>query len=233
MVDAAPTAPKSTTQYAFQKPDMLPADMIAALGVESAQCERCDHACHATQTVSGGGPANARLKIVGEQPGDREDIEGRVIAGPAGEVFDAALDEAKLSRKDLYITNAVKPFHSTPKGKNRIHMTPKITHIDQCRWWLNAQRELVKPALTLAMGTVRRDHSTSERTMTPDRQPILPLDASTAIRELGVVRSEGRKRRSPDRMKQTRKVCFGRPSTDNSRAHRIPDTCKSKMDRID
>jgi DNA polymerase len=131
---------------------LSPADALAALRRKAARCELCDHACHATQTVFGEGPLDARLMVVGEQPGDREDIAGRPFVGPAGEVFDAALGEAGLARGDLYLTNAVKHFRFTPKGKKRLHQPPRVGHIDHCRWWLKAERELVKPRLTLAMG---------------------------------------------------------------------------------
>jgi len=152
MVEAAPTAPKRLAEYAFTEPDLPPGDALAALRRDAAGCALCDHACHATQTVFGEGSLDAPLMVVGEQPGDREDIAGRPFIGPAGEVFDAALAEAGLSRADLYVTNAVKHFRFTPKGKKRLHQSPKISHIDQCRWWLKAERTLVKPKVTLAMG---------------------------------------------------------------------------------
>jgi len=152
MVEAAPTPPKRLADYAFAEPDLPPGDTLAALRREAAGCALCDHACHATQTVFGEGPLDAPLMVVGEQPGDREDIAGRPFIGPAGEVFDAALAEAGLSRDDLYITNAVKHFRFTPRGKQRIHQSPKVSHIDNCRWWLKAERKLVKPKVTLAMG---------------------------------------------------------------------------------
>ncbi len=152
MVAAAPTSPKHLADYAFAEPTLRPGDTLAALRREAAGCALCDHACHATQTVFGEGPLDARLMVVGEQPGDREDIEGRPFIGPAGALFEAALAEAGLSRDDLYLTNAVKHFRFTPKGKTRLHQSPKIGHIDQCRWWLKAERTLIKPRVTLAMG---------------------------------------------------------------------------------
>ena len=152
MVDAAPTPPKRLAEYAFAEPDLPPGDALAALRREAAGCALCDHACHATQTVFGEGPLDAPLMVVGEQPGDREDLAGRPFIGPAGEMFDAALHDAGLTRADLYVTNAVKHFRFTPKGKQRIHQSPKVSHIDHCRWWLKAERKLVKPKVTLAMG---------------------------------------------------------------------------------
>jgi DNA polymerase len=152
MVEAAPTVPKREADYAFAEPELPPADALAALRQRASACALCDHACHATQTVFGEGALDARLMVVGEQPGDREDIAGRPFIGPAGEVFDTALAEAGLSRNALYVTNAVKHFRFTPKGKKRIHQAPRVGHIDHCRWWLDAERRLVKPDVTLAMG---------------------------------------------------------------------------------
>lgn len=152
MVEAAPTVPKREADYAFTEPGLPPSDAFASLKREASLCARCDHACHATQTVFGEGPATASLMIVGEQPGDREDIAGRPFFGPAGQLFDAALAEANLARDTLYLTNAVKHFRFTPKGKRRIHQPPRVGHIDHCRWWLEAERRLIKPRFTLAMG---------------------------------------------------------------------------------
>ncbi len=152
MVEAAPTPAKRLADYAYPEPDLPPDDALAALRREAAGCAVCDHACHATQTVFGEGPLDAAIMVVGEQPGDREDIAGRPFVGPAGEVFHAALAEAGLSRDDLYLTNAVKHFRFIPRGKQRLHQSPKVGHIDQCRWWLKAERKLVRPKVTLAMG---------------------------------------------------------------------------------
>ena len=127
---------------------------MTVLRQEAATCARCDHACHATQTVFGEGPADAKLMIVGEQPGDLEDIAGRPFVGPAGAIFDQALEEVGLSREKIYLTNAVKHFRFTPKGKKRLHQSPRVSHIDHCRWWLDAERQLIRPRLTLALGAI-------------------------------------------------------------------------------
>jgi DNA polymerase len=152
MVEAAPTEPKRLATYAYPEPDLPPGDALADLRRKASACALCDHACHATQTVFGEGPVDATLMVVGEQPGDLEDIAGRPFVGPAGTLFDEALEEAGLSREAIYVTNAVKHFRFTPKGKKRIHQSPKVSHIDHCRWWLKAERRLVKPRVTLAMG---------------------------------------------------------------------------------
>lgn len=152
MVEAAPTAPKRLADYAFADADPVPGDALATLRKQASACALCDHACHATQTVFGEGPQDAELMIVGEQPGDLEDIAGRPFVGPAGQLFDEAVEEAGLSRDALYVTNAVKHFRFTPKGKKRLHQSPKVGHIEHCRWWLKAERQLIQPRLTLAMG---------------------------------------------------------------------------------
>jgi uracil-DNA glycosylase len=122
------------------------------LGPALQACRRCPLWCDATQGVSGAGPRAARLMIVGEQPGDQEDLEGRPFVGPAGAVLEAALAEAGLDRADAYITNAVKHFKHTPRGKRRIHQTPVTSEISACRWWLDAERRLIKPKVILALG---------------------------------------------------------------------------------
>lgn len=115
-------------------------------------CRRCPLWRDATQGVCGEGPRKARLMIVGEQPGDQEDLAGRPFVGPAGGVLDAALDEAGIDRDDVFVTNAVKHFKHEPRGKRRLHKTPNAGEVSACRWWLDAERRLVKPKVILAMG---------------------------------------------------------------------------------
>jgi DNA polymerase len=115
-------------------------------------CRRCPLWRDATQGVCGEGPRQARLMIVGEQPGDQEDLAGRPFVGPAGKVLDAALEEAEIDRSDVYVTNAVKHFKHEPRGKRRLHKTPNAGEVTACRWWLDAERRLVKPKVVLAMG---------------------------------------------------------------------------------
>lgn len=115
-------------------------------------CRRCDLWRAATQGVAGEGPARARLMLVGEQPGDREDQEGRPFVGPAGRLLDAALGEAGLERTQVYLTNAVKHFKHDRRGKRRLHRAPDAGQIDACRWWLDHERRLVKPRVIVAMG---------------------------------------------------------------------------------
>ena len=125
---------------------------VGALGAEAAGCQLCDLYKHATQTVFGEGPADARLMLVGEQPGDQEDLAGRPFVGPAGQMLDRALAEAGIDRSTVYITNAVKHFKFEPRGKRRIHATPDRGEIEVCRFWLDQERALVKPAVTILLG---------------------------------------------------------------------------------
>jgi DNA polymerase len=116
-------------------------------------CVRCD-LCHTgTGAVPGEGPSSARLMIVGEQPGDQEDLAGRPFVGPAGQVLDEVLNEAGIGRESVYLTNAVKHFKHVLRGKRRIHQKPNAQEIEQCRWWLDIERQLVAPRVTVALGT--------------------------------------------------------------------------------
>jgi DNA polymerase len=123
-----------------------------ALLKDARRCERCDLYKHATQTVFGEGPLDAPIVFVGEQPGDQEDIAGRPFVGPAGAVFDEALEKAGIDRSAVYVTNAVKHFKFVQKGKRRIHNKPDAGEIAACRWWIEHERELIRPALTVALG---------------------------------------------------------------------------------
>jgi probable DNA metabolism protein len=124
----------------------------AGLKAEALACTRCDLHCHATQTVFGEGPLDARIVFIGEQPGDQEDLAGRPFVGPAGEVFDAALEDAGIPRAQTYVTNAVKHFKFIQRGKRRIHQSPSAGEIDACRWWVEQERDLIRPPLTVALG---------------------------------------------------------------------------------
>ena len=116
------------------------------------RCTRCPLHCNATQGVAGEGPKSARIMLVGEQPGDQEDLQGRPFVGPAGQVLNEALEEAGLDRTRLFLTNAVKHFKYEPRGKRRLHQNPTTGEIDLCRWWLDKERALVKPDLIVTLG---------------------------------------------------------------------------------
>lgn len=122
------------------------------LGQAVQACRRCPLWRDATQGVCGQGPRKARLMIVGEQPGDQEDLAGRPFVGPAGGVLDAALAEAGIDREDVFVTNAVKHFKHEPRGKRRIHRTPLAGEVSACRWWLDAERRLVSPRVIVTLG---------------------------------------------------------------------------------
>lgn len=115
-------------------------------------CRRCPIGCNGTRAVPGEGPPQAPLLIVGEQPGDQEEREGRPFVGPAGRLLDEHLGRAGIDRSLVRVTNAVRHFKFEPRGKRRIHQTPSAGEIDRCRWWLDAERRIVRPAIVLALG---------------------------------------------------------------------------------
>lgn len=127
-------------------------ETLSRVRQDAARCRRCPLWQHATQTVFGEGPARAAMMLVGEQPGDQEDLIGRPFVGPAGRVLDEALEAAGIHRADVYVTNAVKHFKNEPRGKRRLHKKPNEAEIDACRWWLDKERALVRPRLTVALG---------------------------------------------------------------------------------
>ena len=129
-----------------------PCDDLPSLSRAVQSCQRCPLHCHASQAVFGEGPPKSELMIVGEQPGDKEDIAGKPFVGPAGEVLDAALKEVGINRDEAYLTNAVKHFKFKVRGKRRIHERPNRSEIDHCRWWLDKERKLVKPKVIIALG---------------------------------------------------------------------------------
>lgn len=125
---------------------------LAELRQAAARCEGCELYRHASQTVFGCGPVDARIVLVGEQPGDQEDRQGAPFVGPAGEVFDRALAAVGLLRERLYVTNVVKHFKFVERGKRRIHQTPRTAEIGACRPWLEAELALIKPEALVCLG---------------------------------------------------------------------------------
>ena len=119
---------------------------------EARGCTRCELYKYGTQTVFGEGPLDASIMFVGEQPGDQEDLAGRPFVGPAGAVFDEALEKAGIPRSEVYVTNAVKHFKFLPRGKRRIHNKPDGGEIAACRWWIDQERSLIRPPVTVALG---------------------------------------------------------------------------------
>jgi uracil-DNA glycosylase family protein len=125
---------------------------LAEVHEAAKDCEACHLYKHATQTVFGEGSRNAPLMLIGEQPGDYEDVAGRPFVGPAGKIMDNALEEAGIDRSQVYVTNAVKHFKWEPRGKRRIHRKPNSREVAACRPWLEAELRIVKPKLVVAMG---------------------------------------------------------------------------------
>ena len=119
---------------------------------EAAHCTNCDLYQHATQTVFGEGPVPASMVLVGEQPGDREDLAGHPFVGPAGAVLDRALERAGIARPDVFLTNAVKHFRFEQRGKRRIHQKPNTTQVVACRPWLDIELDLVDPTVVVCLG---------------------------------------------------------------------------------
>ena len=125
---------------------------LAGLAAAAKRCEGCPLHRDATQTVFGRGPSDARVVLVGEQPGDQEDLRDAPFVGPAGEVLDRALGEAGLDRDTLYVTNAVKHFKFVLRGKRRIHQTPRLSEIAACSPWLEAELDVIKPQTLVCLG---------------------------------------------------------------------------------
>jgi DNA polymerase len=119
---------------------------------QAASCRACSLWKDATQTVFGEGPTRAVLMLVGEQPGDAEDVSGRPFVGPAGQLLARALSEAGIDRRQVYLTNVVKHFKFEPRGKRRIHKKPRASEVEACRPWIDAELALVRPRLVMCLG---------------------------------------------------------------------------------
>jgi DNA polymerase len=142
--------PAQATDY---PPAPVPARPSArALRSAITDCRACDLWAGATQPVLGEGPAKAHVMLIGEQPGDREDLEGHPFVGPAGKVLDRGLERAGIAREDVYVTNAVKHFRYKARGKRRIHQKPDRWHVNACLPWLSAELKLVKPEAVVLLG---------------------------------------------------------------------------------
>ena len=131
---------------------MVIASNLETLRQAAANCQACPLWRNATQTVFGEGPAHARAVLVGEQPGDKEDLAGKPFVGPAGQMLDRALEEAGIDRSKVYVTNAVKHFKFVARGKVRLHQKPTTPEIKACRQWYERELATIKPTLVVAMG---------------------------------------------------------------------------------
>src|SRR5207247_1789053 len=133
-------------------PLIPPAPTLPALRKAAASCKACDLWKRGTQTVFGEGARNAQVMLVGEQPGNDEDLAGHPFVGPAGKLLDRALEEAGIDRRQAYVTNVVKHFKWEPRGKRRIHAKPDLVEITACLPWLRAEVDLVKPRALVCLG---------------------------------------------------------------------------------
>ncbi len=158
-----------------------PAGTLEAVRQEARHCTRCPLHCMATQTVFGQGPEQAKVMVVGEQPGDQEDLAGNPFVGPAGQVFNSVLREVGLDRHSLYVTNAVKHFKYEARGKRRIHQKPNQGEIQQCRWWLKQELDLVQPKVIVAMG------ATAYFALTDEKQKLADVRSKPLTMEDGQV----------------------------------------------
>jgi DNA polymerase len=164
------------------------AERGASLGAVAALAETC-HGCdlwqRATQTVFGQGPAPAPLMLVGEQPGDREDLEGEPFVGPAGQLLDRALGEAGVEREKVFVTNVVKHFKWRPSGKRRLHEKPNKVEVAACHPWLEAELTLVRPQALVCLGATAAGAllgpkvRVSQLALTPVESPLAPLVLAT------------------------------------------------------
>jgi len=132
---------------------LIPPDAtLEELQNTAKNCKACDLWKLGTQTVFGEGTPNAKIMLIGEQPGNQEDLEGRPFVGPAGKLLDAALEEAGIDRKKVYVTNAVKHFKWEPRGKRRIHKKPNAVELAACRPWLDAEIAALRPKIIVCLG---------------------------------------------------------------------------------
>jgi uracil-DNA glycosylase len=158
------------------------ADDLEALREQAAECRACPLWKDATQTVFGEGPPRARIMLVGEQPGDKEDLAGKPFVGPAGQMLDRALQEAGVDRGKVYVTNAVKHFKFVPRGKIRLHQKPNTPEIKACRQWYERELASIKPALVVAMGATAAQSVLGKITpINKNRGHLIELEDGTKV----------------------------------------------------
>jgi DNA polymerase len=148
---------------------------LRALAAAEGECTRCPLYRDATQAVPGEGPKTADFMLVGEQPGDKEDLAGKPFVGPAGRILDAALKDAGIAREDTFVTNAVKHFKYEMRGKRRLHKRPNNYEIERCKIWLERERDLVKPSTIIALG-VTAARSLTGKTVTIAKMRRTPVE---------------------------------------------------------
>ena len=158
-----------------------PIRSLGKLADAEQACRRCSLYRDTTQTVSGEGAKDAAIMLVGEQPGDKEDIAGKPFVGPAGSLLDRALKDAGIARGETFITNAVKHFKHEMRGKRRLHKRPNNYEIERCKIWLDVERQIVKPATVVALG-VTAARSLTGRTVTISKVRGKPLELEDGTR---------------------------------------------------
>jgi uracil-DNA glycosylase family protein len=173
------------------------AEAIERLRAAAADCKQCDLYERANQTVFGEGPPRARLMMIGEQPGDHEDKDGRPFVGPAGHLLDRALEAAGIDRSEVYLTNAVKHFKWRPSGKVRLHQRPNAGEIAACRNWWEAELEVVEPEVLCCLGAIAAQAVLGKSfRVTKSRGEFFALpsgiDAIATIHPSAVLRSDDR-----------------------------------------
>src|ERR1700761_4798200 len=168
-----------------EPPEDLPAPVksLRQLAKAEESCTRCPLYRNATQAVPGEGPDHAPFMLVGEQPGDKEDLAGKPFVGPAGRMLDQALADAGIARDEAYVTNAVKHFKHEMRGKRRLHKRPNNYEIERCKIWLDRERELVQPRTVIALG-VTAARSLTGKTVTIAKMrktPVAMADGTTLV----------------------------------------------------
>jgi uracil-DNA glycosylase family protein len=158
----------------MNQPTEKPVKSLRQLAEAEQACTRCPLYRDATQAVPGEGPSHAAFMLVGEQPGDKEDLAGKPFVGPAGRVLDTALNDAGIARDETFVTNAVKHFKHEMCGKRRLHKRPNNYEIERCKIWLDRERELVRPSTIIALG-VTAARSLTGRTVTISKARKTPL----------------------------------------------------------
>jgi uracil-DNA glycosylase len=178
--------------------DYLPERLTLESLREAAKvCHGCDLWRNAAQTVFGEGPSDAQMMFVGEQPGDQEDKAGRPFVGPAGRIFDQALEQVGIDRSSVYVTNAVKHFKWQPRGKRRIHQKPNAAELAACRPWLDAELAVVQPRVLVCLGATAaqallgRAFRVTKQRGTPVDSPLAEVVMAT-IHPSAILRAEDR-----------------------------------------
>ncbi|TMM23159.1 MAG: UdgX family uracil-DNA binding protein [Actinobacteria bacterium] len=178
---------------------------LTKLREAAAGCTACDLHKTGTQTVFGEGKASAEVVFVGEQPGDQEDLQGRPFVGPAGKLFDKALEDAGIDRTQVYVTNAVKHFKWVGRGKRRIHQKPNWSEIAACRPWLDAELEAIRPRVLVCLGATAAQ-ALLGRDFRVSRQRGVPVESELAEHVLATVHPSSILRGDPETREQEYKA---------------------------